>query len=97
LFNALYVHQDQMKLYCSRHEQGVAHMAYGFAKSTGKVGVYCAVPGPGVLNTTAALCTAHNAPALCIAGQVPSAYLGVGHGMLHELPDQLSILRYLTK
>jgi acetolactate synthase I/II/III large subunit len=97
LFDALYLHQDQIKLYCSRHEQGAAYMAYGFAKSTGKVGVYCAVPGPGVLNTTAALCTAHNAPVLCLAGQVPSAYLGVGHGMLHELPDQLSILRSLTK
>lgn len=97
LFDALYHHQDQIKLYCSRHEQGAAYMAYGYAKSSGKVGVYCVVPGPGVLNTTAALCTAHNAPVLCIAGQVPSAFLGVGHGMLHELPDQLGILRALTK
>jgi acetolactate synthase-1/2/3 large subunit len=97
LFEALYQHRDQLKLYCSRHEQGSAYMAYGYAKSSGKAGVYCAVPGPGVLNTTAALCTAHNAPVLCIAGQVPSAFLGVGHGMLHELPDQLNILRSLTK
>jgi len=44
-----------------RHEQGAAYMAYGYARSTGKVGVYCVVPGPGVLNTTAALATAYGA------------------------------------
>ncbi len=97
LFDALQQYQDQIKTYVSRHEQGAAYMAYGYAKSTGKVGAYCVVPGPGVLNTTAALCTAHNAPVLCITGQVPSAYLGVGHGMLHELPDQLRTLQTLTK
>jgi acetolactate synthase I/II/III large subunit len=96
-FDALYRRKDEIKLVCSRHEQGAAYMAYGYAKSTGKIGVYCVVPGPGVLNTTAALCTAHNAPVLCITGQVPSEYIGVGHGMLHELPDQLNTLRTLTK
>jgi len=97
LFDALQRHQDQITTYVSRHEQGAAYAAYGYAKSTGKIGAYCVVPGPGVLNTTAALCTAHNAPVLCITGQVPSEYLGVGHGMLHELPDQLNTLRTLTK
>ncbi|MFV0276973.1 MAG: thiamine pyrophosphate-dependent enzyme [Parahaliea sp.] len=96
-FDALYQHRDQIRLYTSRHEQGSAYMAYGYAKSTGKPAVYCVVPGPGVLNTTAALCTAHNAPVLCITGQVPSEFVGVGHGMLHELPDQLTTLRSLTK
>lgn len=96
-FDALHRHQDKIKTYVSRHEQGAAYAAYGYAKSTGKIGVYCVVPGPGVLNTTAALCTAHNAPVMCITGQVPSEYLGVGHGMLHELPDQLNTLRTLTK
>ena len=97
LFDALYKHRDQITTYVTRHEQGAAYMAFGYAKSTGKVGAYCVVPGPGVLNSTAALCTAHNTPVLCITGQVPSAYLGVGHGMLHELPDQLNTLRTLTK
>ncbi len=97
LFDALGRHADQIELYCSRHEQGAAYMAYGYAKSTGRTGVYCVVPGPGVLNTMAALCTAHNAPVLCITGQVPSAYIGGGHGMLHELPDQLNMLRGVTK
>lgn len=96
-FDALSRYEDQIRLVVPRHEQGAGYMAYGYAKSTGKIGVYCAVPGPGVLNSTAALCTAHNAPVLCIAGQVPSAYLGVGHGMLHELADQLGVLGTLTK
>lgn len=96
-FDALSRYKTGIKLVVTRHEQGAGYMAFGFAKSTGKIGAYCVVPGPGLLNSTAALCTAHNAPVLCIAGQVPSAYLGVGHGMLHELSDQLGILRTLTK
>ena len=80
-------------------EQTTAYMAFGYAKSTGKVGVYSVVPGPGVLNTTAALCSAYGAstPVVCITGQVPSAYIGSGMGHVHELPDQLATLRTLTK
>ena len=57
------------------------------------------MPGPGVLNTTAALATAWgvNAPVLCLTGQVPSAMIGRRRGQLHELPDQLAILRSLLK
>ena len=70
-------------------------MAYGYAKSTGPVGAYTCVPGPGVLNTSAALCTAYgaNAPVLCVTGEIPSDEIGRGHGILHELPDQLATLR----
>jgi len=95
LFDA--IGRTDIKLVCSRHEQGAAYMAFGYAKSTGRTGVYCVVPGPGVLNTMAALCTAHNAPVLCLTGQVPSGYIGGGHGMLHELRDQLDTLRGVTK
>jgi acetolactate synthase I/II/III large subunit len=57
------------------------------------------VPGPGVLNTGAALATAWgvNAPVLCLTGQVPSMMIGRGRGQLHELPDQLATLRSLLK
>ena len=50
-------------------------MAYGYAAASGRPGVYCAVPGPGFLNTTAALATAYacNAPVVCLSGQVPPA------------------------
>ena len=97
LFEALRLRRDQVRYIGSRHEQGAAYMAFGYAKSTGRVGVYTVVPGPGVLNTTAALCTAHAAPVLCLTGQIPVEFIGRGHGMLHELPDQLATLRTLTK
>src|ERR1700719_4380471 len=99
LFDALYERRGEIRFIGTRHEQGAAYMAYGYAKSTGEVGVYTCVPGPGVLNTTAALCTAYaaNAPVLCLTSEIPSHEIGQGHGILHELPDQLSLLRGLTK
>jgi acetolactate synthase-1/2/3 large subunit len=99
LYDAIHEHQDKLHYVGSRHEQGAAYMAFGYAKSTGRVGVYTVVPGPGVLNTTAALCSAYaaNAPVLCLTGQVPSKGIGSGAGHLHELPDQLATLRLLTK
>jgi len=99
LIDALYERRDRIRFIVTRHEQGAAYMAYGYAKSTGRVGVYTCVPGPGVLNTTAALCTAYaaNAPVLCLTSEIPSKEIGRGHGILHELPDQLNTLRSLTK
>jgi acetolactate synthase-1/2/3 large subunit len=99
LIDALYERRDRIRFIVTRHEQGAAYMAYGYAKSTGKVGVYTCVPGPGVLNTTAALCTAYaaNAPVLCLTSEIPSKEIGRGRGILHELPDQLITLRSLTK
>ena len=98
-FDAIHGAGDRIRLIGSRHEQGAAYMAFGYARSTGRVGTYCVVPGPGVLNTTAALCTAYacNAPVLCLTGQIPSESIGRGRGELHELPDQLATLRTLTK
>ncbi len=83
----------------SRHEQGAGYMAFGYARSTGRPGVYCVVPGPGVLNSAAALCTAWgcNEPVLCITGEVPSQFIGRRRGYLHELPDQLGTMRSLVK
>ncbi|MDP7153600.1 MAG: thiamine pyrophosphate-binding protein, partial [Gammaproteobacteria bacterium] len=99
LFDAMYKEGDALRLISSRHEQGVAYMAYGYAKSTGKVGVYAVVPGPGLLNSTAALCTAwaNNARVLCISGQLPLNSIGKGYGELHEINDQLGLIRHLTK
>ncbi|HEY6334574.1 MAG TPA: thiamine pyrophosphate-dependent enzyme [Alphaproteobacteria bacterium] len=83
----------------TRHEQAAAYMAFGYARASGKCGAYAVVPGPGFLNTTAALATAYatNAPVLCISGQIASHMIGRGFGQLHEIPDQLAILRGLTK
>jgi acetolactate synthase-1/2/3 large subunit len=98
-FNALHDERNGIRVVHSRHEQGAAYMAFGYAQSTGKVGAYAVVPGPGLLNSTAALATAYgcNTPVLCVAGQIPSAMIGRDLGMLHEIPDQLAILRGLTK
>ena len=67
--------------------------------STDKVGVYCVVPGPGVLNTMAALSTAYarNVKVLCLTGQIRSDQIERGFGMLNEIPGQLGIIRTLTK
>ena len=77
--------------YGSRHEQGAAYMAFGFAKATGQVGVYTVVPGPGVLNTGAALCSAYanSTPVLCVTGQIPSQAIGRG-GQNIRLASDLS-------
>ncbi len=83
----------------ARHEQAAGYMAFGYAQATGRTGVYSVVPGPGFLNSSAALISAYgaSAPVLCITGEIPSAYIGRGLGHLHELPDQLATMRSLTK
>ena len=98
-FNALYDEGNAIRVIHSRHEQGAAYMAFGYAHATGRVGAYAVVPGPGLLNTTAALATAYgcNTPVLAVAGQIPSTTKGRGLGQLHEIPDQLALIRGLTK
>jgi acetolactate synthase-1/2/3 large subunit len=97
LFDAL--HGTDVELVVPRHEQAAAYMAMGYAKSTGRTGVFTVVPGPGVLNASAALCTAMGncSPIVCLTGQVPSSFLGRGRGHLHELADQIATLRTLIK
>ncbi len=99
LYNALYDQQDKIRVIHTRHEQGAGYMALGYALARGDVGVCSVVPGPGLLNASAALATAYslNAQVLYLVGQIPSAKIGKGEGQLHEIPDQLGILRSLTK
>jgi len=99
LFDAFARNANRIRLINARHEQTTAYMALGYAAATGKPAVYSVVPGPGVLNTTAALATAWgvNAQVLCLTGQVPSHMIGKHRGALHELPDQLATLRSLLK
>ncbi|AUC95939.1 MULTISPECIES: thiamine pyrophosphate-dependent enzyme [unclassified Bradyrhizobium] len=97
LFDAF--HQAQLKVIGARHEQACGYMAFGYARSSGRPGVFSVVPGPGVLNASAALLTAFgcNEPVLCLTGQVPTQFLGKGRGHLHEMPDQLATLRTFVK
>src|SRR5262245_48972476 len=96
---ALYAAGEAIRVIHPRHEQAAAYMAFGYARASGKPGAFAVVPGPGLLNTTAAIATAWatNAPVLCISGQIPSNLIGRGFGLLHEIPDQLAILNGLTK
>ncbi|MGM4917124.1 thiamine pyrophosphate-dependent enzyme [Tardiphaga sp. 813_E8_N1_3] len=97
LFDAF--HQAKLNVIGARHEQACGYMAFGYARASGKPGVFSVVPGPGILNASAAMLTAFgcNEPVMCLTGQVPSDYLGKGRGHLHEMPDQLATLRSFVK
>ncbi|MFO1080896.1 MAG: thiamine pyrophosphate-binding protein [Reyranellaceae bacterium] len=98
-FDALYDRTNAIRPIHARHEQACAYMALGYAMATGRPSAYVVVPGPGFLNTTAALSTAYavNAPVLALTGQIQQSMIGRNVGLLHELPDQLGIMRGLTK
>ena len=61
-----------------RHEQGASHMADGYARASGKVGVAIATSGPGATNLVTGIATAmmDSSPMVCITGQVPSKLIG---------------------
>src|SRR6201995_6174100 len=61
-----------------RHEQGASHMADGYARASGRVGVCMATSGPGATNLVTGIATAmlDSIPIICITGQVPSKVLG---------------------
>lgn len=98
-FDALHGAQDRIRVVHARHEQTAGYMALGAALATGRPQVFCVVPGPGLLNASAALLTAYalNAPVLALVGQIPHDAIDRGHGHLHEIPDQLGLLGHLTK
>ena len=97
-FDALY-HEPSIRLVLVRHEQSAAYMADGYARTTGKPGVALVVPGPGALNTTAAIGTAYatSSPVLLVSGQIDSTGLGQNRGALHEIAEQLDVFEHLTK
>jgi len=73
-------------------------MALGAALATGRPQAYSVVPGPGLLNSGAALLTAYgmNAPVLAMIGQIPASTIGKRQGHLHEIRDQAGILARLV-
>jgi acetolactate synthase I/II/III large subunit len=98
LFDALYKVANRMRTVHARHEQAAAYMALGAALATAKPQAYTVVPGPGLLNSGAALLTAYgmNAPVLALIGQIPQADIGRGLGHLHEIRDQTGIIARLV-
>lgn len=99
LFDAAQKTDGRLRVIHPRHEQTSAYMALGAALVTGQPQAFAVVPGPGLLNASAAMLTGYgmNAPMLGLIGQIPSFGIDQGHGHLHEIPDQLGLLRHLTK
>ncbi len=99
LFDALARTADRIRVIGARHEQTCGYMAFGYARSTGRPAVLSVVPGPGMLNAGAAMLTAFggNEPVLLLTGQVPTPFLDKGRGHLHEMPDQLGVMRRIVK
>jgi len=97
-FDAVFRAGDKIRTVHSRHEQGAAYMALGAALATNKPQPYAVVPGPGLLNTSAALLTAYsmNAPVLALIGQIPDGDIGKGLSHLHEIKDQAGIIARLV-
>lgn len=83
----------------TRHEQAATYMADGYARAGGRVGTAIVVPGPGLQNASAGLGTAYSAssPVFLISGQVPIDKLGKDIGVLHEVNDQLDVIKPITK
>jgi acetolactate synthase-1/2/3 large subunit len=99
LFDAAHKARDRFKVIHPRHEQTAAYMALGAALVTGKPQAFAVVPGPGILNASAALLMAYamNAPVIALVGQIPSFAIDQGHGHLHEIHDQIGLLSHITK
>lgn len=76
IYDALY--DSKIRNILVRHEQGAAHAADGYARSTGKIGVCLATSGPGATNLVTGIATAYmdSVPLVAITGQVPTTLLG---------------------
>lgn len=81
----------------ARHEQGAAFMADGYARVSGKPGVAFVITGPGLTNALTAMAQARadSVPILVVSGVNRRSSLGLGLGLLHELPDQGRLVRTL--
>jgi acetolactate synthase I/II/III large subunit len=98
-YDALYEARDRIDVVHTRHEQATAYMADGYARTTGEIGACMVVPGPGLLNASAALATAYacSSAVLCVAGQIPTGAIDKGYGMLHEVGRQHELMGSFTK
>ena len=93
-----YLSSGPIKHIVTRHEQGAAFMADGYARVSGKPGVALVISGPGVTNTVTALGQAYadSIPLLLISTVNRRESLGKGWGLLHDLTDQDAVTRPVT-
>ncbi len=95
LHDAIYKQKD-VEFILTRHEQGAVHMADGYARSTGKVGVSLVTSGPGATNAVTGIATAYmdSIPLVVFTGQVPTHL--IGNDAFQEV-DIVGITRSCTK
>ncbi len=96
IYDALYDYDKKVRHILTRHEQGAAHAAEGYAKITGKAGVCFATSGPGATNLVTGIADAmiDSIPMVCITGQVSSPLLGTD---AFQESDVISISMPITK
>ena len=96
IYDALYKHQDEIKHILTSHEQGAAHAADGYARSTGKVGVCLATSGPGATNLVTGIATANmdSVPIVAITANVGKS--GLGKDSFQEV-DIVGVTMPITK
>ena len=78
VYDSLYTHREQINHILTAHEQGAAHAADGYARTTGKVGVVISTSGPGATNLVTGIATAYldSIPLVAICGNVPTTQIG---------------------
>ena len=92
-------HEPSIRHIGCRHEAGATHMADGYARASGGLGVIVSSTGPGAGFTVSALQEAWGScsPVLMITTNIDAAKIGQGLGVLHELEEQTSLFRTITK
>ena len=95
IYDAIF-RQNRVRHILVRHEQAAVHMAEGYARSTGRIGVVLVTSGPGATNTVTGLTDAlmDSVPVLCLTGQVPTHL--IGNDAFQEA-DTVGITRSCTK
>jgi acetolactate synthase I/II/III large subunit len=96
IYNELVGFDDRLRHVLARHEQGAIHMAEGYAKATGRVGVALVTSGPGATNAVTGIADAYmdSTPLVVITGQVPRKMIGTD--AFQEI-DTVGITRPCTK
>lgn len=90
---------SSIKHILARHEQGAGFMADGYARASGKPGVAVIITGPGITNVMTAVGEAYtdSSPLMVLSSNVEQAWAGQMLGHLHDLSDQLGVMRAVTK
>lgn len=96
IYDALY--DSPIRHVLARHEQGAGFMADGYARVSGRPGIAIVITGPGVTNVLTAIGEAYadSSPVVVIASNVEQVWQGQVLGHLHDLKDQLGIMRAIT-